>query len=300
MKERIQRFIQAFRMNGEVKKKTLIIGAIALAVIAAIILLACLSPKQPDKADTPDDSVITDKDEEQADADEPIVEPEDMRTTMEKYPDVYAWIEIPGTAAILGTNADVSYPVAQHPTNRNFYVDHDLDGNYSKTGTLFTEAEVEGMKANSLNFDDPVTIIYGHNMANRSMFGGMQTYANKLDLKEDQPVYIYQKDRRLTYQIVGSMMYDSTHILYYHDFANTEPGSAAGVTQGEEVFDNFFKSLWSGDYADTHVNADNIPVHGDKVLILLTCDNDTSNDNYRYLVICKLVEDTAEDKTAAK
>lgn len=295
MKEKIQRFIQAFRMNGAVKKKTLVIGGIALAVILVIILLICLLPHHADDpAESAKEPERTDS-QKQEEVFEPIVVPEDMDETMKKYPDVYAWLEIPGTSAVLGTSADVSYPVAQHPTDRSFYLDHDLDGNRYQPGVLFSEAMVEDRVANSRDFNDPVTIIYGHNQANRTMLGGMQTYINKLQFGEDQVIYVYQKDRRLTYQIVGGMMYESAHILYYHDFANSQPSSTQpGLTQGDEIFDNFFQSLWSGNYADTHVDAENMPVHGDRVLILLTCDNDTSNDNYRYLIISKLVEDTDE------
>ena len=302
MKEKLQRFIQAFRMNGAVKKKTLTIGGIALALILAIVLLICLLPHHeddvPEKPDKESEATEPQPDKEEA---EPIVMPEGMEETMEKYPDVYAWLEIPGTSAILGTNEDVSYPVAQHPTDRSFYLNHDLDGNHYQPGVLFSEAKVEDRVANSRDFSDPVTIIYGHNQANRTMLGGIQTYIRKLDFSEEHFVYAYQKDRKLTYQIVGGMMYDSTHILYYHDFANSQPSTAdPSVTQGDEIFDSFFQSLWSGDYGDTHVDADNMPVHGDRVLILLTCDNDTSNDNYRYLVIAKMVEDTDEIAKDAK
>ena len=298
MREKIQRFIQAFRMNGDVKKRTLMIGGIALALILVIILLVCLLPHHSDEPAEPDAEPEKVEPKQEEVVQEPIAVPEDMEETMKKYPDVYAWLEIPGTSAILGTSEDVSYPVAQHPTDRSFYLNHDLDGNHYQPGVLFSEAMVEDRVANSRDFSDPVTIIYGHNQANRTMFGGMQTYINKLQFGEDQVIYVYQKDRRLTYQIVGGMMYDSTHILYYHDFANTQPGATPGMTQGDEIFDNFFQSLWSGNYADTHVDTENMPVHGDKVLILLTCDNDTSNDNYRYLIIAKLVEDT--DEAAAK
>ena len=298
MKAKIHRFIRAFRMNGEVKRKTLIIGSAALALIILIILLICLLPHHDNTPIEPEE--IIDDVVEPEELFEPIIEPEGMEEIMAKYPDVYAWIEMPGTSAILGTKADVSYPVAQHPTQRSFYLNHDLDGNSYKPGTLFTEATVEDRVANSRDLNDPVTIIYGHNMANRTMFGGMQTYVEKLNLEEENLVYLYQKDRRLTYRIVGGVMYGKWHILYYHDFANLQPSlTQEGLTKGDEVFDDFFRSLWSGSFSNTHVDPENMPVHGDRVLILMTCDNNTGNDNYRYLTICKLIEDTDELKAEA-
>ena len=292
MREKIRRFIQAYRMNGVVKKKTLVIASVALTLIILAILLLCLRPRESDTPNEPEEIIQNDAVEPE-ELFEPIVEPEDMEKTMKKYPDVYAWIEMPGTSDILRTKADVSYPVAQHPTQRSFYLNHDLDGNWYQPGTLFTEAMVEGRVANSRDLNDPVTVIYGHNMANRTMFGGMQTYVEKLDLTEENLVYLYQKDRRLTYRIVGGVMYGKRHILYYNDFADSAPSPMrAGLTQGDDIFDDFFGSLWSGIYDSTHVDPDNMPVHGDRVLILLTCDNNTGNDDYRYLTICKLIEDT--------
>ena len=283
MKEKIRRFIQAFRMNGVVKRKTLLFGGIALAVIIVIVLLLCLLPHRNAPVEEPPEEVT-----------EPV-EPEEMREIMEKYPDVYAWLEIPGTAAVLGTEADVSYPVAQHPTQRLFYLSHDLNGKPYQPGVLFTEAVVEDKTINGRDLNDPVTIIYGHNQKNRTMFGGLQTFLKKMEFGEEQVMYLYQEGRRVTYQFVGGVMYGNEHILYYHDFANPQPSSTRpGLTRGDEIFDDFFESLWSGRYAETHVDPDNMPVHGDRVLILSTCDNDTSNNDYRYLIIGKMVEDTDE------
>lgn len=279
MKEKIQRFVQAFRMNGEVKKKTLVIGGAALALILVIILLICLLPRHSDTPAQTDKTPASGETSQEETA-EPIVEPEDMAATMKKYPDVHAWLEIPGTAAVLGTSGDVSYPVAQHPTDREFYLNHDLDGNHYQPGTLFTEATVEDRVANGRDLNDPVTIIYGHNQANRTMFGGLQTYMSKLEFGEDQVMYLYQEGRRVTYQIVGGVQYETSHILYYHDFTN------------KDVFNDFFTALWAETDPSTNVDPDNKPVAGDRVLILSVCKN--GDDYHRYLVIGKVVEDTDE------
>ena len=108
-------------------------------------------------------------------------------------------------------------------------------------------------------------------MANRTMFGGLQTYLKQLKFGDDQVVYVYQEGRRLTYRIVGGAQYSLDHILYYHDFTNPA------------VFNDFFAQLW-------------MPKAGDRVLILSVCKN--GDDNHRYLVVCKLVEDTDEINAA--
>ena len=63
-----------------------------------------------------------------------------------------------------------------------------------------------------------MTVIYGHNMANRTMFGGLQSYGETLKFDDNAVMYIYQPGRQLTYKFFACIPYDTSHILYYHDF----------------------------------------------------------------------------------
>lgn len=280
MKKTINRFMQSFTRKGQGFSRWLVL---IMALVMVLTLAAC-GDKDPVDPNTTDDPPLVDPDDTENRVEpDPIVEPEGMEATFAKYKDVYAWIDIPEFKTALGTSTDLSYPVAQHPTDRGFYLNRDLDGNNSKTGTLFTEAVVEGKTINSRDLNDPVTVIYGHNMANRTMFGGLQTFLSKMDFSQQHLVYMYQKDRRITYQIVGGVQYDLSHIIYYHDFSN------------EEVFNSFFDQLWKETDGTTNLDRANKPVAGDKVLILSVCKN--GDDNHRYLVVCKMIEDTADPTT---
>ena len=280
MKNTINRFMKSLPRKGQGFSRWLVL---MMALVMVLTLAAC-GDKDPVDSDTTDDPPLVDpNDTENRVEPDPIVEPEGMEATFAKYKDVYAWIDIPEFKTALGTSTDLSYPVAQHPSDRSFYLNRDLDGNNSKTGTLFTEAVVEGKTINGLDLNDPVTVIYGHNMANRTMFGGLQTFLSKMDFSQQQLVYMYQKDRRVTYQIVGGVQYDLSHIIYYHDFSN------------EEVFNSFFDQLWKETDGTTNLDRANKPVAGDKVLILSVCKN--GDDNHRYLVVCKMIEDTADPTT---
>ena len=284
MKEKLQRFITAFKMNGEVKKKTLIALIALVVVIAIIILLICLKPADT-TPDAPVDDVPVGPDYSDRVEPDPIVEPEGMAATFEKYPDVYAWLHIPGTAEALSIPEDTSLPVAQHPTERLFYLDRDLDGNKTKEGTIFAEATVNDKYINGRDLNDPVTVLYGHNMANRTMFGGLQSFLKSMDFSQENLIYMYQTDRRVTYQIVGGVQYDLSHIIYYHDFSN------------DQVFNDFFTQLWKETDPTTNLDGANKPVAGDKVLILSVCKN--GDDNHRYLIVAKMIEDTADPATWA-
>lgn len=280
MKKTINRFMQSFTRKGQGFSRWLVL---IMALVMVLTLAAC-GDKDPVDPNTTDDPPLVDPDDTENRVEpDPIVEPEGMEATFAKYKDVYAWIDIPEFKTALGTSTDLSYPVAQHPTDRGFYLNRDLDGNNSKTGTLFTEAVVEGKTINGKDLNDPVTVIYGHNMANRTMFGGLQTFLSKMDFSQQHLVYMYQKDRRVTYQIVGGVQYDLSHIIYYHDFSN------------DEVFNSFFDQLWKETDGTTNLDRANKPVAGDKVLILSVCKN--GDDNHRYLVVCKMIEDTADPTT---
>ncbi len=280
MKKTINRFMQSFTRKGQGFSRWLVL---IMALVMVLTLAAC-GDKDPVDPNTTDDPPLVDpNDTENRVEPDPIVEPEGMEATFAKYKDVYAWIDIPEFKTALGTSTELSYPVAQHPSDRGFYLNRDLDGNNSKTGTLFTEAVVEGKTINGKDLNDPVTVIYGHNMANRTMFGGLQTFLSKMDFSQQHLVYMYQKDRRVTYQIVGGVQYDLSHIIYYHDFSN------------DEVFNSFFDQLWKETDGTTNLDRANKPVAGDKVLILSVCKN--GDDNHRYLVVCKMIEDTADPTT---
>lgn len=280
MKNTINRFMKSLPRKGQGFSRWLVL---MMALVMVLTLAAC-GDKDPVDPNTTDDPALVDpNDTENRVEPDPIVAPEGMEATFAKYKDVYAWIDIPEFKTALGTSTDLSYPVAQHPTDRGFYLNRDLDGNNSKTGTLFTEAVVEGKTINGKDLNDPVTVIYGHNMANRTMFGGLQTFLSKMDFSQQHLVYMYQKDRRVTYQIVGGVQYDLSHIIYYHDFSN------------DEVFNSFFDQLWKETDGTTNLDRANKPVAGDKVLILSVCKN--GDDNHRYLIVCKMIEDTADPTT---
>lgn len=74
----------------------------------------------------------------------------------------------------------INYPVLQG-TDDNYYLKHAYDGTQSSNGSIFVEAE------NSPGFVDVNTIIYGHNMKNRTMFGTLEDWATQ-DYYEEHPV----------------------------------------------------------------------------------------------------------------
>jgi len=79
-------------------------------------------------------------------------------------PDVFAWL------SVYGTNID--YPVTQGPNNMK-YVNTNAQGLYSLSGSIFLDYQ------NSKNFSDFNSILYGHHMEKRTMFGEIGRFADR-------------------------------------------------------------------------------------------------------------------------
>ena len=271
--------------RGHFPRKTA--GLLALLLALTIFAAGCGDTKEPDQPDKdpsgekPTDIVLVEP--------EAVEVPVDFETAQEAWPNAYAYIKIPNANGCAIREGNF---IAQHPTDDGYYLYRDLDGKDNKAGTLYTEASY-----NDTDMEDPVTVVYGHNMANRTMFGGLQSYAETLKFDDKAVVEVYQSGRKMTYRIFAGIPYDTTHILYYHDFTD------------EQVFTDFFAALdkaatdksYSGSdhkngfapsAGSVNVNRDDLPKWGDKVLVLSVCKN--GDDAHRYLVMAKLVEDSAE------
>lgn len=130
---------------------------------------------------------------------EPAVEiPIDFEALWAINPDVYAWIEIPGT--------EIAYPILQHPSDDAYYLDHTIEGVEGYPGSLYTEL------CDAKDFSDFNTVIYGHNMKDRSMFGSLKDYRDADFLAEHREIIIYTPTEKRVYQIFAAVVYDDRYI----------------------------------------------------------------------------------------
>jgi sortase B len=169
-------------------------------------------------------------------------------------PDIYAWIDIPGTP--------VSYAVVQSPTNDLYYNNHAVDKSYYTGGSIFSQ------RYNAKDFQDPVTVLYGHNRQSETMFAPVNKFADGTFFDEHPVVYIYTPEKVYEYRIFAAYPHSSEHLLLNHDFASAEE------------FDAYFGSISA--VIDSHYREDLFPEAGDRVLTLSTCYR--SNRMQRYLV----------------
>ena len=184
---------------------------------------------------------------------------------MEINPDVYAWIYIP--------NTNVDYPVAQSISDGDdsFYLSHNIYKQYQFSGTIYSETQ------NSTDFHDRVTVLYGHNMLNGSMFASLHNFENEEFFENNNTVFILTKDKVLTYLVYAAYDYDDRHILnsFYLD--------------DDKAFRNYIAStIFPHDY-DGLVREGVEPGVDSKILTLSTCTNGAANT--RFLVQGVLVDE---------
>jgi len=192
----------------------------------------------------------------------------DFAPMQEMNPDIYAWIDIEGTK--------VDYPVLQSTVGDKKYLTTAPDGSYYIGGSLFTEAAY-----NSKDFNDPVTVIYGHTMRSGTLFGQLQSvYSSADSFKEHSEIVLYLPDEVRYYTVFAAVPYENLHILHTYDFSV------------KYWYNSFFKSIRKIRSFGANFNQEIIPEYGDRVIILSTCLNEDSTK--RFLVMAILQDDTAE------
>ena len=196
---------------------------------------------------------------------EPYESPIDFEYWQGECSDIYAWIKVPGT--------QVDYPVVRNTDDPDYYLRKDIYGRYLFAGTLFTQSSYNGD-----DFSDRVTIIYGHNMPDGSMFGGLQyTYSYYDKFTENNEFFIYLPEKELHYDIIASLPFSNLHVMELYNRFETD----------EDVKD-FLTYVLGVHYVNSCKAEGLIPTGKEHLVILQTCRFD--NFGERYLVIGRLSE----------
>lgn len=99
-------------------------------------------------------------------------------------PDVCAWLTLDETK--------IDYPIVQGTTNFT-YLNTDVYGNFSMAGSIFADSR------NDRNFRDHYTLVHGHHMSERRMFGDLDLYKDKTFFDTNKTGILILEDR--TYQL---------------------------------------------------------------------------------------------------
>lgn len=177
--------------------------------------------------------------------------------------DIYAWIRIPDT--------NIDYPIAQRAGDDEYYLHHDMYANPRFAGCIYTE------DCNSKDFTDPNTLIYGHNMKNKTMFQNLHLFRDETFFNEHPYVYIYTAGHVLAYKVFAAYIYDDRHIMNSFDFND------------EAVFEQYLKDIMSVHSMEKHLREDVSLSKDDRIITLSTCIGGMTDS--RYLVQAVLIKD---------
>ena len=190
--------------------------------------------------------------------------PIDFKGLRELNSDIYAWIYIP--------NTDIDLPVFQASADKddNFYMYHNAKGEYEFKGSIYSQ------RLNEKDFQDPVTVLYGHHMLDDSMFSNLHYYMDKQFFEENEYFFIYTPGHILTYRIVSAHEYDERHILNSFDFSK------------EKIFRDYLDYITEPRTMVANVREDVVLTTQDRIVTLSTC---TAGGSARYLVQGVLIND---------
>ena len=167
--------------------------------------------------------------------------------------DIIAWIRFDEPSII-------SYPVVQGKDNQE-YLDKTISGYPNTYGAIFLNV------SNNKNMTDKNSVIYGHRMNSKSMFGKLEEYQDEEFYRSYPYFYIYTPDgKELKYQIFAVGEVNDTSDAYQTVFENGE------------AFQSFLAFSKEHSFYDTGVEVPS----DTKVVTLSTC---TKANNEERLIV---------------
>ena len=169
-------------------------------------------------------------------------------------PEIIGYLQIP--------DCNIDYPVLQNLERRDYYLKRNIDGSNGFPGCIFAE------NINSADFTDPVTILYGHNMQNGSMFGQLKDYFEEDFREKHKYIFVYRPDSVTLYELVAVSPYSEEHLLVDDFVKNGQSFMFSGVKRDDQVrVINHLKEFNSklAYFAEGEITEE------DKLLVLSTC-----------------------------
>lgn len=178
--------------------------------------------------------------------------------------DFIGWISIEDTK--------LDFPVMYAPNNKDFYLRHDFNKEYSVYGVPYLDEKTTlGANDQSENL-----VIYGHNMKTGTIFGCLTGYKEAGYYQQHPYVQFDTVYGDGTYEVFAAFSIDVA--------ADTSFVYNQYVDMDEETYDTYVDEVISRSDVDTGIR----PVYGEQLLTLSTCEY--SSDNGRYVVVARRVD----------
>lgn len=244
-------------------------GAVASALCLSLLTTGCA-----EKIDqTAGNVTTTPAQEETTEAATEALELTDRaKKLLEQNPDTVGYITIDGS--------QVDNPVVQ-TVDDEYYLTHGFDGEEFRAGTVFMDC-TDVFEGNT-NWSENI-ILYGHNMADNTMFGSLRRYRQDPSYYKESPFITFSSNYEdYTYVMFGLIITSGNadaDFLYWNMEELDDKAS----------FDSYVNSVESKNMIDNPLDVQ----FGDDILTLSTCYSD--EDNSRFLIVARRLregEDTA-------
>ncbi|WP_455502199.1 sortase domain-containing protein [Gemmiger sp.] len=181
----------------------------------------------------------------------------------EKNADFIGWISIDGT--------NLDFPVMYAPTNKDFYLRHDFDKNYSVYGVPYLDENTTlGANGESDNL-----IIYGHNMKTGTIFGCLTEYKKAAYYQEHPYIEFDTVYGDAKYEVFAAFAIDVVNdtSFVYNQY----------IDMDEDTYNAYVEEVLARSDVDSGIR----PAYGEQLLTLSTCEY--SSENGRYVVVARRV-----------
>ncbi len=148
----------------------------------------------------------------------------------------------------------ISYPIA-YDGNNEYYLHHDLDGNYSEYGTIFLDARAPR------DFSAQCNMLYGHHMKDRTMFASIDGYKEQWYYDAHPCLYVYTNAGTYRVDLFAGLIVPGEHEVFNTSFQTVD-------------LERFISQ-------STFYAGRGIPTG--RIVGLCTCSYEA--DNYRYVVL---------------
>lgn len=182
----------------------------------------------------------------------------DFKLLQRQNPDIVAWLDVPGT--------NISYPVTK-AQNNDYYLNHGANGQRSSSGSIFMDYR------NLSDLSDDHTVLYGHNMRNGSMLGGLNKFRQQSFFLKRPYVDLYLPEGRRRFHIFACYEEKADESRFPVTFADEKEQTA------------YLDSCKRSSYYDTGVS----PQAGQHTIMLTTC----TGRGYTHRWVVQAVEEQA-------
>jgi len=169
-----------------------------------------------------------------------------LKTLTDINPDTYCWIKVSGT--------NVDYVVVQGPDN-DYYLHRNFWQKYQYSGNIFADFRNDKDVSKNQN-----TIIYGHNMADSSMFSSLMNYWNNEDIFKSGIIELHTLTATYKYEVFSVHQEKPTYPYFEVNF---------GPDCNYASFLDFVNDMKSRSHFQKDVKID----ENSKIITLSTCTN---------------------------